>query len=79
MIPRETVYFPESPSFPKDQTLGSLFSIWTFPSTIAAKHPEQATTAELYPVRDTFEFDQGHLTKSHPVTVLFLLSGSLGI
>ena len=39
----------------------------------------QATTAQLYPGRDTFEFDQGHATKNHPVTVLILLSESLAI
>ena len=48
-----------------------------FPSTIAAKHRERATTAELYPSRDTFKFDQGHLTKNQPITVLVLLSESL--
>ena len=44
-----------------------------FPSIIAEKHPERATTAELYPGRDTFEFDQGHMTKNHPITVLVFL------
>ena len=33
----------------------------------------------LYPGRDTFEFDQGHVTKNQPITVLVLLSESLGI
>ena len=33
----------------------------------------QATTAQLYPGRDTFEFDQGHETKNQPITVLILL------
>ena len=37
------------------------------------------TTAELYPSLDTFEFDQGHVTKNQPITVLVLLSESLGI
>ena len=36
-----------------------------------------ATTAQLYPGRDTFEFDQGHVTKNQPTTVLVLLSESL--
>ena len=34
------------------------------------------TTAQLYPRRDTFEFDQGHVTKNQPITVLILLSES---
>ena len=34
---------------------------------------------QLYLGRDTFEFDQGHVTKNQPVTVLVLLSESLGI
>ena len=40
---------------------------------------ERATTAELYPGRDTFVFDQGHVTKNQPITVLVLLIESLGI
>ena len=36
-----------------------------------------ATTVQLYPGRDTFEFDQGHVTKNQPITVLILLSESL--
>ena len=40
----------------------------------------QATTAQLlYPTQDTFEFDQGHLSKNQPITVLVLLIQSLGI
>ena len=39
----------------------------------------RATTAQLYPGRDTFEFDQGHVTKNQPITVLILLSKSLAI
>ena len=38
-----------------------------------------ATTAQLYPSRDTFEFDQGDMTKNQPITVLTLLSESLAI
>ena len=40
---------------------------------------ERATTAKLYPGRDTFVFDQGHVTKNQPITVLVLLGESLGI
>ena len=32
----------------------------------------QATTAQLYTSRDTFEFDQGHVTKNQPITVFIL-------
>ena len=39
----------------------------------------RATTMQLYPGRDTFEFDQGHVTKKQPVTVSVLLSESLDI
>ena len=39
----------------------------------------RATTAQLYPGRDTFEFDQGHVTKNQPITMLVLLSESRGI
>ena len=44
-----------------------------------SKTAETATTAELYPGRDTFEFDQEHVTKNQSITVLVLLSESLGI
>ena len=30
----------------------------------------RATTAQLYPGRDTFEFDQGHVTKNQPIAGL---------
>ena len=39
----------------------------------------RATTAQLYPGRDTFEFDQRHVTKNQPISVLILLSESLAI
>ena len=39
----------------------------------------RATTAQLYPGRDTFEFYQEHVTKNQPITVLNLLSESLAI
>ena len=39
----------------------------------------QATTAQLFPGRDTFEFDQGYVTKNQPITVLILLSESVAI
>ena len=40
---------------------------------------EAKQTARLCPVRDTFKFDQEHITMNQPVTVLVLLSESLGI
>ena len=64
-------------SFPRDQKLSAL--LYFFPSIIIAKQPERATTAALYPGRDTFEFDQEHVTKNHPITVLVSLSESLAI
>ena len=39
----------------------------------------EATSAQWYPGRDTFEFDQGHVTKNQPITVLILRSESLAI
>ena len=39
----------------------------------------RAKTAQLYPGHNRFEFDQGHVTENHPITVLVLLSESLGI
>ena len=38
-----------------------------------------ATTAQLYPGRDTFEFDQEHVTKNQPIAELILSSESLAI
>ena len=37
----------------------------------------RATTAQLYPGRDIFDFDQGHVIKKQPITVFILLSESL--
>ena len=37
------------------------------------------TTAQLYPGRDTFEFDQAHVTKNQPITVVLSLIESLAI
>ena len=34
---------------------------------------------QLYASRDTFEFDQEHVTKNQPITVFVLLSESLVI
>ena len=45
----------------------------------AVEFGTRAGTAQLYPGRDRFEFDQGHVTKNQPITMLILLSESLGI
>ena len=48
--------------------------------THRGKHQDSRTiTAQLYLGRDTFDFDQGYLTKNQPITVLVLLSESLGV
>ena len=37
------------------------------------------TKLTSFPRDHTFEFDQGHMTKNQPITVLILLSESLAI
>ena len=69
-------------SFPRDHTLHcKCFVIYLdFPlNNRIAKFGVRATIVQLYPSRDTFEFDQGHVTKKQPITVLNLLSESLTI
>ena len=39
----------------------------------------RATTAQLYPGRDTFQSDQGQVISNQPIIVLVLLSESLDI
>ena len=90
MVPRETVafvfprvlMFPETKtkpaSFPRDHTLDVLLYLDNHTAK-TNKDGVQATTAQLYPGRDTFEFDQGHVTKNQPITVLILLSESLAL
>ena len=39
----------------------------------------RATTAQLYPGRETFKFDQGHVTKNQPITKRILSSESLAV
>ena len=72
--------FPETKtklaSFPRDHTFGVLLYIQTIiQQKQAKKDGVRATTAQLYPGRDTFEFDQGHVTKNQPITVLSVESG----
>ena len=76
--------FPESPDVSRDEVEGNIrtcFVIYLdFPlNNHIAKFGATATTAQLYHGRDTFEFDQGHVTKNQPITVLILLSESLAI
>ena len=68
-------------SFQRDHTLSVLlYNYVDFPlNYYIAKCDVRATTAQLYPVQDTFEFDQGHVTKNQPIAVLILLSESLAI
>ena len=61
-------------SFPTDHTLSVLVIYLDFPLIIEQKQTNKdgarATTAQLYPGRNTFEFDQGHVTENRPITVL---------
>ena len=59
----------------EDHVIFNLFVHWSRAVVFGAR----ATTAQLYPGRDTFEFDQAHVTKNQPITMLVLLSESLGI
>ena len=68
--------FPKSPDVSRDEVEGN---IRTRRSQQKKQITERATTAELYPGRETFVFDQGHVKKNQPITVLVLLSESLGI
>ena len=66
MVPRETVSFV-------------FLRVLMFPETNINEDGVRATTEQLYPNWDTFEFDRGHVIKNQPITVLILLSESLGI
>ena len=79
--------FPETKSreksglqFPEGPYINCFVIYLDFPlDNHIAKFGVRATTAQLYPGRDTFEFDQEHVTKNKPITVLILLSESLAI
>ena len=70
-------------SFPRDHTISALSVYLDYPfnnhSKTNKQTTERATTTELYPGRDTFVFDQEHVTKNQPIRVLVLLSEILGI
>ena len=70
-------------SFLRDHTFCYIFRLSLKQLIIWQKQKNKdgmrATTAQLYPGRDSFEFDQGHVTKNQPITVLNLLSESLAI
>ena len=59
-------YDPKGISFVFLRVTTVVFGVW-------------ATSVQLYLGRDTFEFDQGHVTKNQPITVLVLLSENRGI
>ena len=68
-------------SFPRDHTLvgpSYLFRL-SLKQSCAVVIGARATTVQLHPGHNRFEFDQGHVTKNQPITVLVLLSESLGI
>ena len=76
------MYGPEGKqtSFPREHTLSVLLYTETFIwQKQTNKDGVQATTAQLYPGRDTFDFDLGHVNKNQPFTMLILLSESLAI
>ena len=66
--------FPESHDVSQEEDKTN----W-FPEGPCALSAERATTVELYPGRDTFVFDQGNVTENQPITVIALLSESLGM
>ena len=86
MVPRETVsfVFPRTrgktklTNFLRDHTLSALLYI-LFLQSCAVVFGARATTAQLSSGRDTFEFDQGRMTKNQTITVLVLLSENQGI
>ena len=67
----QKVWFPEGPDI-------KCFVIFNL-SYSKNKETKTAYGKQLYPGRDTFEFDQGHVTKNQPITVLILASESLAI
>ena len=89
MGPRETVsfVFPRTrgktkvTNFLRDHTLSALIYILrlSLKQSCAVVFGARAMTVQLYSGRNKFEFDQGHVTKNQPITVLVLLSESQGI
>ena len=74
MVPRETVSHLVNPEGPYIKC----FVIYLdFHIAKTNKDDVRATTVQLYPGLP--EFDQGHVTKNQPITVLMLLSASLAI
>ena len=66
-------------SFPRDHTLSVLLYTVFGLCNRAVVFGAQATTTQLYPGRDTFKFDQGHVTKNQSITVLILLNERVAI
>ena len=65
--------FKQTWARPEDHAIFNLVMHWSRAVVLGAR----ATTAQLHSGRDTFEFDQGHITKNQSITVLVLLSESL--
>ena len=63
------------------ETLGPwiVTSSVTFIKSVNHSSIKPCLTAKLYPGRDRFEFDQGHVTKNQSITVLVLFRESQGI
>jgi len=59
----------------EDHAIFKLVMHWSCAAVLST----QAATVQLYASRDTFEFDQEHVTKNQPITVFVLLSESLVI
>ena len=84
--------FPESPDVYRDEVEGNIRTrgktkltsflrdhTLVFCYIFSKKDGVRATTAQLYPGRDTFAFDQGHVTNNQPIIVLILLSERLAM
>ena len=80
MVPRETVSFVFPREFPEGPYIKCFVIYLDFHVAKTKKQRRRAaTTTQLYSGRDTFEIDQGHVTKNQPITVLILLSDGLAI
>ena len=67
--------FKQTLARPEDHAIYNLVMHWSRAVVLGAR----ATTAQLHSSRGIFEFDQGHMTKNQPITVLVLMSESLGM
>ena len=67
--------FKQTSARPEDHAIFNSVMHWSRAVVFGAR----ATTAQLHSGRGIFEFDQGHMTKNQPITVLVLMSESLGM